>query len=429
MTTGTIADMKRQVEVQTSTTVSQNGLILVKDEEREGLLGMTSPLWQSLTAFFRREWFSRTWIVQEVVLSRQATVICGDKAFPWEDLVLAAFCLHNVLLPVSPMTHYDTPIWIDRYRDDERKQSGFDLKDLLVFRNTALSILHGENGLDLLSAVSHPKAIGNLPSWVPDWTPRLPSFHLLSKEKWYRASAEKPEHTSLRVSVDHPAITLAGVLFGTIQKTSTYMPHREDVANGKGLSTLQRRAEVFAQWKTFALGSSMKVNNILAYGQSREEPFWRTLVVDNDETLSQPARVSFKFEYEHFYDKLNVAKRCLFNDSVVGFDNPSQYSGNLAMVFGLQDPGFKRFYTAASFNIGHRLATIQPWGWFGTVPEMSQAKDCICVFQGGDVPYVLKRTSLDQFTLVGPCFVHGLMDGKLFKEAQASSRVQDITLV
>lgn len=46
--------------------------------------------WCSLAALLKRQWFSRLWIVQETILSRQLVLLCGKYGISWSDLVKAA---------------------------------------------------------------------------------------------------------------------------------------------------------------------------------------------------------------------------------------------------------------------------------------------------------------------------------------------------
>ena len=45
--------------------------------------------WQHIGALFRRPYFQRLWVIQEVVKSKSAQVLCGDKIIPWQYLSLA----------------------------------------------------------------------------------------------------------------------------------------------------------------------------------------------------------------------------------------------------------------------------------------------------------------------------------------------------
>ncbi|KAI1316977.1 heterokaryon incompatibility protein-domain-containing protein [Xylariaceae sp. FL0255] len=41
--------------------------------------------WRDLIFLMRSSWFSRRWIIQELALAKEATVLCGSKAVEWQD--------------------------------------------------------------------------------------------------------------------------------------------------------------------------------------------------------------------------------------------------------------------------------------------------------------------------------------------------------
>lgn len=41
--------------------------------------------WKALTCFSRRDWFGRLWIIQEAVLARRLTLVCGRKRLEWQE--------------------------------------------------------------------------------------------------------------------------------------------------------------------------------------------------------------------------------------------------------------------------------------------------------------------------------------------------------
>jgi hypothetical protein len=238
-------------------------------------------------------------------MSKEATLICGDRSVFWEDLVIAAECLSTSLLPVGPAIGYNMPILMDRHRNIERGAGYLGLLDLLhlpqqlkctdardkvygvlgmayrhpdpwlevdyslsvseIFLNTALSILHGESGFDILAVVRHPKRVASLPSWAPDWTSPLPHRFYVSGNKWYRASGHETGTVSVEVSRDRTSITSDGILVGSIQEVSRNLPSTKDFKDGEELEYLQTKAEVFTQWRTFALRSNTVSLDSLAY--------------------------------------------------------------------------------------------------------------------------------------------------------------------
>jgi hypothetical protein len=48
--------------------------------------GISQKDWEALVAFFRRDYFRRAWIVQEVILARKIVFFIGDEKIGWESL-------------------------------------------------------------------------------------------------------------------------------------------------------------------------------------------------------------------------------------------------------------------------------------------------------------------------------------------------------
>jgi hypothetical protein len=61
----------------------------------------------TLRRFLSRRWFSRVWILQEVILAKAAQLLCGEFVLRWP--ILYARCLE--LLDISPAQ-------VDRFNDD-----------------------------------------------------------------------------------------------------------------------------------------------------------------------------------------------------------------------------------------------------------------------------------------------------------------------
>lgn len=61
--------------------------------------GWGAPFWVTLNNFLRRPYFFRVWIIQEIALSPNPVIMCGEKEFPWSvlqsDTVLQS--LHKTL--------------------------------------------------------------------------------------------------------------------------------------------------------------------------------------------------------------------------------------------------------------------------------------------------------------------------------------------
>jgi hypothetical protein len=64
--------------------------------QREGKPNFIDHDWRPIASIFRRPWFDRRWIIQEVASSAdhvQRLAICGDVEFAWDDLARVAYRL------------------------------------------------------------------------------------------------------------------------------------------------------------------------------------------------------------------------------------------------------------------------------------------------------------------------------------------------
>lgn len=57
-------------------------------------------------------------------------------------------------------------------------------------------------------------------------------------------------------------------------------------------------------------------------------------------------------------------------------------------------------------------------GYIGYVPNETNRGDTICILYGMDVPVVLRRNQNGTYELIGPCYVHGVMEGELMDDMQ-----------
>lgn len=61
----------------------------------------TAPKWEALIALMKRPWFSRRWVVQEVVLADQAMLQVGMDTITWQEFADAVL----LFVKVETATH------------------------------------------------------------------------------------------------------------------------------------------------------------------------------------------------------------------------------------------------------------------------------------------------------------------------------------
>lgn len=188
-----------------------------------GLPPMNSPEWGKLFTFYRKPWFSRVWIIQELCASRQSVMWCGDvplqpfvalkaaeKIFSYPGLnngrsegkiiveILNAAALadlqehyqressQSILLLLRLAQGFKATIAHDRLfalfgiaDDGQGRRVGVSIdyrrsmnETLTAFMRWALEVdRHANEGvaLGMLSFACYPFPVPDLPTWVPAW--------------------------------------------------------------------------------------------------------------------------------------------------------------------------------------------------------------------------------------------------------------------
>ena len=62
--------------------------------------------------------------------------------------------------------------------------------------------------------------------------------------------------------------------------------------------------------------------------------------------------------------------------------------------------------------MGQRALFLSKRGYLGIGPETMQSGDIVCVFLGGDTPFILRPKDTGEYTFIGEAYVDGIMDGE-----------------
>ncbi|CAD6575078.1 MAG: hypothetical protein ASARMPRED_007045 [Alectoria sarmentosa] len=144
---------------------------------------------------------------------------------------------------------------------------------------------------------------------------------------------------------------------------------------------------------------------------------WRTLVGDRKGGVVPPPTAFYRRACERTFQRVEPGQ---------GFD-----TGEAA---GLRDPITGKFVRRVKTVVwGRRLIRTEKHDLVGLAPGATKKRDVVAILYGLSVPVVLRQVQDaaegdNVYTLVGECFIYGMMDGEAldFKEAQA---IQDQTFV
>ncbi|PQE05118.1 het-6-heterokaryon incompatibility protein [Rutstroemia sp. NJR-2017a BVV2] len=389
------------------------GLVILEPSEQHlrdlGLPEGSSPIWSALRYFFRRAWFQRVWVIQEVANTTQLDVTCGQMRLEWDDLVYAARCVaESPMFAATDTAQICQHIgFIDECRrmmqqgsDDRlslfnllyrsRRCGATDLRDKIyglyplvhnqstlpepnyekaidtVYKEIAIHLFRTTGRLDVLSCAGAARAPHthslNLPSWVPDW-------HSYDKSTSLAPSSKTSTfHKEYEVSQDLTKLTLnGGIIDEVVSLSDTILPFRGSL-KGENINFL------FQQWPDSRVlleptGETVRVIDI----------FPRSTALNDFNILSLP---SISYTKDWLKAERNQLTRIFYG---------------------------RRVFRSA----GGRL---------GLVPSYTILGDRIATFSGGSVPFVI-RWKENTYSLTGECFFADLTEEMLFKNLNMATKI------
>jgi Heterokaryon incompatibility protein (HET) len=381
--------------------------------------------WQAVHQFLQRGYWSRVWIIQEVAGgSDRSFIVCGKRKVSWVCLdwlrikqeedgtiigakgygraavqefnkrVLAASKFRQLTVDGGVIAKFAELLALSRNREasipvdkiygvlglaDQQIQDAIipnydtPLNEVLKTATVcALQDLRDDEKIDLLCEAGY--ANSNLPSWVPDWT--SPSPHSGLHHLVYKASGEKgPDYE----------------IYGDILVTTTIMAETitkfcQDVFDGTNW-------EVIDSMERFLIerSSSYNAESTKSYEAERNilhHWFYKILMAEIDADYNRPPDENYRIYLEMMRDQYRLPAAERFPRFEL-----------------LQKTMRDSFRTLR----GRRLFITDKNG-IGLGPLTLQAGDQVTVIMGGSVPFILRKLEED-YRLIGPAYVYGIMDG------------------
>ncbi|ETI26535.1 hypothetical protein G647_03312 [Cladophialophora carrionii CBS 160.54] len=268
----------------------------------------------------------------------------------------------------------------------------------------------------------HRASLDALPSWVPVWEYRsLRTMWTEAHSAGYKAGGRTKPAVWYDPDVALPhSLFATGTITSQIQYITTPCPTFDDypeVLELDAISRLLRSVQIMGGWfrEAFAL-----LQQRIPPHHSRTEDFCRTLCgnishMEADFLPSEAPRVpiSNPRELERFFSDCMEVYQLLES---YNYDyNGDTVTQGTALASHLE--GATKWWELTGFTLPYSKFFLSNDGKMGVGPSLSQVGDRIAVFNGAPMPAVLRSADQgtgEQYQLVGPAYVHGLMDGEAY---------------
>lgn len=418
-----------------------------------------NPDWTALVKLFQRAWFSRVWVIQEVVKAKEVSVAFGPMSESWELIVKvsracqktgymgsytikddapgsqSAIIIDLLKLPKQEITLMELLRLTRHYNASDKRDKVFALMGIAtdgddtgvtidytltveeIFQSLAVHSLVEKKSLACLSSAGLSSVYPNsemltLPSWVPDWTHDNDRVSALGICSGFSAGGSTTP--IVKISSDKTTLDISGYLIDTISLMS-YGVHEDEGPKVNPLNETNQEKRML-RWKRALENCDKMIAEAFSHpaGQDSEEALWQTVccgLSPSGARAPETYRDAFKvwrvaFRATDDKGKTNMHKQFFAKDVA-----DSREFGNAVVMFALG-----------------RKFCITDKGYMGRVPNRSRKGDRICVLKGGRVPFVIRGTANGQYQLVGECYIHGIMKGEVLEQKDIGT-LEDIKII
>lgn len=396
----------------------------IEDLYDHGMPTSEDNRWLTLDALLHNEWFSRTWVLQEVALAKDPWLLNGKHLFSWHEFEEIAHVLtdsgasHHLMLPVGraysvAQIHFQclrpegvsllnllamsTSTTTTKPKDKVFALLGIasdknELRQILDYGDhisatlTKVALFYLRAGcLDVLNFSADPslRSFQRIPTWVPDWSHNGPAMDMLAL--MYRVAGlstftPRVPRKLPRVLSNRGTLVLSGTFIDRVKDFGKHIsPLHQNLYSMDGRSAGTR----LEQWRNIA-------NSSYAYGTTKniQEAFARTIVV---------GEVSGVGQCEQFSDLYSNWIKQLFKQP-----RHSDQAANEARI------KVQRYARRAQMTCLKRSFFTIEGGYMGLGPYFLRPGDLVAHLDGGSTFYVVRKAEKSCYTIVGDAYIHGV---------------------
>ncbi|KAF2259423.1 HET-domain-containing protein [Lojkania enalia] len=427
-----------------------------------------SANWNAVNRLLELPWFRRTWIVQEVILSKYAVVVCGQETINFQKLLATVRSLQYItvnhgqrfpIIEVQNETVRATTVglyMIQKVRENLRsgpwllgrsrkytstlvdmvhETRGFQCsepKDRIyaiinvttdespvrrglipdyrldvgeVYRRFVVWDIQKNHSLSTLSFISDKSnTTFELPSWVPDFSNANHEYFL--PDYYFTFNATPRCRPEARISEDGKILTLKGKRIDTVRRVAR-MEYPGQLSRSKEGILNKEIVKGQRQWLRECFDIAIENHTADNNALIQSFPYWKSQTCGMTNQRFQQFWRTMIWGHNHHGSKASALYGTYFR-SYGAFIH-----ANLEDEKVLKEGGVMQLLIEACFTVmlRYRRFCSTENGSIGWVPRGTQEGDEICVLYGGKVPVVLRPR--DQgYELIGDAYIYQLMNGE-----------------
>ncbi|KAI1276539.1 heterokaryon incompatibility protein-domain-containing protein [Xylaria sp. FL0933] len=351
--------------------------------------------WRGVERLFRKQWFSRLWCLQEVILAADADIQWGTEVAPWKTVAETATWIRSCpvqLLRGTATQGANNAHLMYILGDDLKNNKLVSFLELLAlswqFRSSDMrDKVYGLLGIPTTDSDPSLGGVFVQPDYTKDGT-----------EVYRRSAAEIIRKTqSLRILLH-------------VQMTTYVEPSLKDLPSW------------VPRWHSYyhpMMAPSEQVSSFNACG-SLPASLPR---VENDTLFAKGRTLSrvraaclYAWDLDYFdYDTTSVIEAA-WHDYLTpseAYETDDERLKAWPEIPGAESGDAYRFDLALRNACQGRKLLLTDDGHVGLGPAITQEDDIVCILSGLVMPIILRRTT-EGYQVVGEAYVHGIMFGEVF---------------
>ncbi|CAM1505801.1 Fc.00g114380.m01.CDS01 [Cosmosporella sp. VM-42] len=393
-----------------------------REYSKFGIPNYGHQAWSGWRAMRAMPWFTRSWIVQEVVAGKEVIVLYNGKSYDWKDLAMANRVTANEQVDIKAYIGKMNMTNIGDLQSEglDKLPDLFDLvttfrsldatdprdkvyafrglaadQDLSPLPNYARSVedvyldyatyfVKQGFGIRLLADAGVSRSGRSLPSWVPDWSYNISwqTFNFTKQSSWTSLKAiretETPKDAQVSLGKDDSRIlTVFGTVIDEIVELSSPVSNTYRYNEGPGAATL----------------IDQDIFDLYAYAKEKV-----------------PTDTSNSGEY------MAKVQTTLLGGSGGLFTPLSDFFG-CSKILKHKEPDAQNKQSVTAFDeilrerLSNRRFCLTKDGRMGLFPGISEKGDVVVWFMGATTTMTLRKKG-EGYVLIGDAFIDGLVDSK-----------------